>query len=102
VCRRVRVASAGPRGAADLAPDNSIVERFRKTTLDEVNRIAFRKRFYAMIDDLQADLDIWSEFKEENPHQREWCFEKASMQPSLKPNTAQPVPGASSSVAAWR
>ena len=36
---------------------NGIVERFHKTMLDEFYRIAFRKKVYATIDELQADLD---------------------------------------------
>ena len=39
-------------------PDNGIVERFHKTMLDEFHRVAFRKKIYATIDDLQADLDL--------------------------------------------
>ena len=33
------------------------VERFHKTVLDEFYRVAFRKKIYAAIDELQADLD---------------------------------------------
>ena len=40
-------------------PDNGICERFHKTVLDEFYRIAFRKRIYATIEQLQADLDVW-------------------------------------------
>ena len=38
---------------------NGIAERFHKTVLDEFYRIAFRKRLYAAIGDLQDDLDLW-------------------------------------------
>ena len=38
---------------------NGIVERFHKTMLDEFYRIAFRKKLYASIYDLQTDLDSW-------------------------------------------
>jgi transposase InsO family protein len=38
---------------------NGIVERFHKTGLDEFYRVAFRKRLYATIRDLQDDLDLW-------------------------------------------
>ena len=38
---------------------NGIAERFHKTVLDEFYRIAFRKRLYASIGDLQDDLDLW-------------------------------------------
>ena len=60
---------------------NGIVERFHKTMLDEFYRIAFRKKVYATIDELQADLDAWMrEFSEIRPHQGKWCFGKTPMQ----------------------
>jgi hypothetical protein len=36
---------------------NGICERFHRTVLDEFYRIAFRKKIYHSIDELQADLD---------------------------------------------
>src|SRR5262245_21224283 len=38
---------------------NGICERFHKTVLNEFYRVAFRKRVYRSLDELQADLDIW-------------------------------------------
>ena len=38
---------------------NGICERFHRTVLDEFYRIAFRKKIYNTIDELQADLDTW-------------------------------------------
>ena len=68
----------------DLIPDNGIVERFHKTMLDEFYRIAFRKKIYATIEDLQADLDLWMrEFNEARPHQGKWCFGKTPLQTFL-------------------
>jgi hypothetical protein len=62
-------------------PLTGIVERFHKTMLDEFYRIAFRKKVYAMIDELQSDLDAWMrEFNELRPHQGKWCFGKTPMQ----------------------
>ena len=46
-------------------PDNGICERFHKTGLDEFYRVAFRKKLYRSLDELQADLDAW--LKEYNP-----------------------------------
>jgi hypothetical protein len=47
-------------------------------------RVAFRKKLYATIDDLQADLDAWMrEFNEARPHQGKWCFGKTPMQTFL-------------------
>ena len=38
---------------------NGICERFHKTVLNEFYRVAFRKKIYRSIDELQADLDMW-------------------------------------------
>ena len=54
---------------------NGIVERFHKTMLDEFYRIAFRKKIYATIEELQADLDVWlTEYNELRYHQGSWCY----------------------------
>jgi len=72
------------RTKAKSPQTNGIVERFHKTMLDEFYRIAFRKKIYATIDDLQADLDLWLlEFNEVRPHQGKWCFGKTPMQTFL-------------------
>ena len=47
---------------------NGICERFHKTILHEFYQIAFRKKIYKTIDELQADLDAWLiHFNEERP-----------------------------------
>jgi transposase InsO family protein len=38
---------------------NGIVERFHKTVLDEFYRVAFRKKIYGLMAELQAYLDAW-------------------------------------------
>ena len=38
---------------------NGICERFHKTVLHEFYQVAFRKRIYGSIEQLQADLDAW-------------------------------------------
>jgi transposase InsO family protein len=38
---------------------NGICERFHRTVLDEFYRVAFRKKIYRSIDELQTDLDAW-------------------------------------------
>jgi transposase InsO family protein len=38
---------------------NGICERSHKTVLNEFNRVAFPKKVYRSIDDLQTDLDAW-------------------------------------------
>ena len=63
---------------------NGICERFHKTVLDEFYRVAFRKKLYASIDDLQKDLDLWiRSYNEERPHQGRWCFGKTPLQTFL-------------------
>ena len=60
---------------------NGICERFHKTVLNEFYRVAFRKKVYHSIDELQADLDCWlKEYNEARPHQGRWCFGKTPMQ----------------------
>jgi transposase InsO family protein len=60
---------------------NGICERFNKTLLDEFYRVTFRKRLYATLDDLQADLDRFLEdYNMNRPHQGRWCFGKTPMQ----------------------
>ncbi len=59
---------------------NGIAERFHKTVLNEFYRVAFRKRIYASIDELQSDLDVWMpEYNEERSHQGRWCYGKTPM-----------------------
>src|SRR5919198_294450 len=49
---------------------NGICERFHKTILDEFYRVAFRKKVYASIAELQTDLDEWMRYyNEARPHQ---------------------------------
>jgi transposase InsO family protein len=63
---------------------NGICERFHKTVLDEFYRIAFRKKLYTSIEELQADLDAWMrEFNEERTHQGRWCFGKTPLKTFL-------------------
>lgn len=63
---------------------NGIVERLHKTMLNEFYRIAFRKKLYTSIGELQEDLDEWMRsYNEERPHQGRWCFGKTPMQTFL-------------------
>ena len=63
---------------------NGICERFHRTVLDEFYRVAFRKKIYRTIDELQADLDTWiAEYNAQRPHQGRWCFGKTPMQTFL-------------------
>jgi hypothetical protein len=60
------------------------VERFHKTVLEEFYRVAFRKKTYRRIDELQIDLDAWIRtYNEEREHRGRWCFGKTPMQTFL-------------------
>jgi transposase InsO family protein len=59
---------------------NGICERFNKTILNEFYRVAFRKKLYGSIEELQADQDRWmEEYNETRPHQGRWCYGKTPM-----------------------
>jgi len=59
---------------------NGICERFNKTILNEFYRVAFRKKLYTTLEELQADLDAWLErYNNERTHQGRWCFGKTPM-----------------------
>ena len=60
---------------------NGICERFHKTVLDEFYRVAFRKKVYASVEQLQRDLDQWlREYNEERAHSGKYCYGKTPMQ----------------------
>src|SRR6201993_5369469 len=60
---------------------NGICERFHRTMQDEFYSVAFRKRLYNTLDELQADVDAWlREYNEERPHTGKYCFGKTPVQ----------------------
>jgi transposase InsO family protein len=60
---------------------NGICERFHKTMLNEFYRVAFRKKIYRTLDELQHDLDGWvQEYNTQRSHQGRWCYGKPPMQ----------------------
>ena len=60
---------------------NGICERFHRTVLQEFYQVAFRKRIYASVEQLQADLDAWvADYNERRPHQGRWCYGKTPLQ----------------------
>ena len=60
---------------------NGICERFHRTIQDEFYAIAFRKKIYRSIAELQADLDRWMyNYNNERTHSGKYCFGKAPMQ----------------------
>jgi transposase InsO family protein len=63
---------------------NGIVERLHKTMLNEFYRVVFRKKIYASIEELQADLDAWMQtYNDEREHQGRWCYGKTPMRTFL-------------------
>ena len=53
--------------------------------IDAYYRIVFRKRIYATIDELQADLDAWlTESNGVRAHQGRYCYGKTQMQTFLE------------------
>jgi integrase-like protein len=60
---------------------NGVCERFNKTLLNEFYRVAFRKRLYGALADVQTDLDTFIEgYNTVRPHQGRWCYGKTPMQ----------------------
>lgn len=63
---------------------NGICERFHKTILEEFYRIAFRKKVYSGLDELQKDLDDWVEYyNHQRTHQGKMCCGRTPMQTLL-------------------
>ena len=60
---------------------NGICERFHKTILEEFYQIAFRKKIYETLEELQADLDHWIEsYNSQRPHSGRYCYGKTPME----------------------
>lgn len=54
---------------------------FSKTILQKFYQIAFRKKIYHSLDELQTDLDEWLTFyNTERTHQGKMCCERTPMQ----------------------
>lgn len=60
---------------------NGICERFHKTMKNEFYDIAFRKKLYHSLEELQVDVDRWiSEYNELRPHSGRFCYGKTPLQ----------------------
>ncbi|MEM7705642.1 MAG: IS481 family transposase [Pseudomonadota bacterium] len=60
---------------------NGICERFHRTVKEEFYEIAFRKRVYTKLEDLQADLDAWVDrYNHERTHQGKMCCGRTPME----------------------
>jgi transposase InsO family protein len=69
------------RTKAKSPQTNGICERFHRTMQEEFYAIAFRKKMYQSLEDLQEDIDQWLSFyNEQRPHSGRYCFGKTPMQ----------------------
>lgn len=63
---------------------NGICERFHRTVQNEFYAIAFRKKIYTSLEQLQEDLDRWvDEYNNERTHTGKHCYGKTPMQTFL-------------------
>ena len=60
---------------------NGICERFHKTVLQEFYQVAFRRKIYETIEELQTDLDEWiNYYNNERTHQGKVCEGRTPLQ----------------------
>ena len=63
---------------------NGICERFHRTIQDEFYAIAFRKKIYSTLEQMQTDLDEWiNTYNCERTHSGKYCFGKTPMETHL-------------------
>jgi len=63
---------------------NGICERFHQTIQNEFYSIAFRRKVYATLDELQSDLDEWlHDYNSNRTHSGKHCYGKTPMQTFL-------------------
>lgn len=69
------------RTKANSPQTNGICERFHRTIKQEFYDIAFRKKIYNTVEELQTDLDMWlDKYNEHRPHSGKYCYGKTPMQ----------------------
>jgi Integrase core domain len=68
------------RTKAQSPQTNGICERFHKTIPNEFCQVTFRKKIYATLEELQADLDAWiATYNDERTHQGKMCCGRTPM-----------------------
>ena len=68
------------RTRAKSPQTSGICERFHKTILQEFYQVTFRKKLYTSLEELQADLDEWLVYyNEERTHQGKMCCGRTPM-----------------------
>jgi len=61
--------------------NNGICERFHRTIQDKFYAVAFRKKIYTSIEELQQDVDQWIQhYNHERTYSGKYCFGKTPMQ----------------------
>lgn len=66
---------------ANSPQTNGICERFHRTMKNEFYDIAFRKKIYGSLEELQVDVDAWLfKYNEQRPHSGKYCYGKTPMQ----------------------
>jgi transposase InsO family protein len=60
---------------------NGICERLHQTIKNEFYQVAFRKKLYHSLAELQEDLDLWlKDYNEQRTHSGKYCYGKTPMQ----------------------
>jgi len=72
------------RTRAKSPQTNGVCERFHRTMQDEFYSVAFRKKLYSSLEQLQTDLNTWlEEYNQTRPHSGKYFFGKTPMQTFL-------------------
>jgi transposase InsO family protein len=60
---------------------NGICERLHRTMQEEFYAVAFRKKMYSSLEEMQHDLDEWMNYyNNDRPHSGRYCFGKTPME----------------------
>jgi len=79
--QRSRTVGAQPNSHAALIEREGICERFHKTIFQEFYPVAFRRKIYPSIEELQRDLDEWLDYYNNDLiHQGKMCCGQTPMQ----------------------
>lgn len=69
------------RTKAKSPQTNGICERLHRTMQEEFYAVAFRKKIYNTLEELQADLDLWlKHYNNERTHSGKYCYGRTPMQ----------------------
>lgn len=64
---------------------NGICERFHRTIQEEFYCVAFRKKIYESLEQLQTDLDYWIQaYNQDRTHTGKYCYGRTPMQTFLE------------------